>query len=111
MSYTHFKLLVLVFMALIVFSLFRGLYFLVSGKGGGKSTARSLTWRICLSLLLFLILMVLKLSGIVEPHAHNERPVFKTEATGDMDKKDEGKTLEEIQEQDDNRGGRIRLKH
>jgi len=94
-------------MILIVFNLFRGLYFLVTGKGGGKNTARSLTWRIGLSFLLFLILMGLKLSGVVEPHALNEAP---TETIKTTDKKDEGKTLEEIQQQDDNSGGRIRLK-
>lgn len=94
-------------MILIVFNLFRGLYFLVTGKGGGKNTARSLTWRIALSFLLFLILMGLKLSGVVEPHALNEAPAETIKTT---DKKDEGKTLEEIQQQDDNSGGRIRLK-
>jgi len=39
--------------------------------------------------------------------ALNEAP---TETIKTTDKKDEGKTLEEIQQQDDNSGGRIRLK-
>jgi len=109
MSHTQFKLLIFVFMILIVFNLFRGLYFLVTGKGGGKNTARSLTWRIGLSFLLFLVLMGLKLSGVVEPHALNEAPTT-TVNIKTTDKKDDGKTLEEIQQQDDNSGGRVRLK-
>ena len=108
MSHTQFKLLVFVFMILIVFNLFRGLYFLVTGKEGGRGTARALSWRIGLSVLLFLILIVLKLTGIVEPHDINQAPVIENiEPTKEEDK---GKTLEEIQQQDDSSGGRVRLK-
>jgi hypothetical protein len=104
MSHTQFKIIVFTFMALIVYNLFRGLYFLVSGKEGGRGSARSLSWRIGLSIALFLVLMALKLSGLITPHALNEKP-RKTEST---DKPDEGKTLEEIQQQ--NNDGRVRLK-
>jgi hypothetical protein len=107
MSHTQFKLLVFVFMTLIVFNLFRGLYFLVTGKEGGRGTARALSWRIGLSMLLFLILVALKLTGIVEPHGLNQAPVESAQSTEEEDK---GKTLEEIQQQDDSSGGRIRLK-
>jgi hypothetical protein len=111
MSTTQFKLLVFVFMALILFNLFQGLYFLVTGKGGGKNTACSLSWRIGLSFLLFLILVALKLAGIVEPHALNQTPVATpADSSADQDKKDEGKTLQQIQQQDDASSGRIRLK-
>lgn len=110
MSHTQFKFLVAVFMVLIVFNLFRALYFLVTGKGGGKNTARSLTWRIGLSLALFLILMALKLAGIVEPHDLNQIQPAAASTQESGDKKDEGKTLEEIQQQNDTSGGRIRLK-
>ena len=106
MSHAQFKMMVFVFMAFIVYNLFRGLYFLVSGKGGGKGTARSLTWRIGLSMALFLLLIILKLTGIVQPHALNEKPAATTATKTD---KEEGKTLEEIQQQE-NSGGRIRLK-
>jgi len=109
MSHTQFKLLVFVFMILIVFNLFRGLYFLVTGKEGGRGTARALSWRIGLSMLLFLILMALKLTGIVEPHDLNQAPPV-ADDNKTPDKKDQGKTLQEIQQQDDNSGGRIRLK-
>lgn len=107
MTTFQFRLLVVGFMVFISFNLFRGLYFLVSGKGAGKNTARSLGWRIGLSMALFLVLVLLKVLGIVDPHALNEVP--KVTIAPD-DKKDEGKTLEEIQKQDDASGGRVRLR-
>ena len=108
MSTFQFKLLVLVFLATITFNLFRGLYFLVTGKGGGKNTARSLSWRIGLSVLLFFILIVLKLTGKVEPHALNEAPKATVETPGNPE--DEGKSLQDIQNENDSSGGRVRLK-
>ncbi len=106
MSQTQFKIILLIFMVLIVYNLFRGLYFLVSGKEGGKGTARSLSWRIALSMALFVLLMVLKFFGVVEPHALNEKPAASLKATAPAEK--EGKTLEEIQQE--NNDGRVRLK-
>lgn len=107
MSHTTFKIIVFIFMAFIVFNLFRGLYFLVSGKEGGKGTARSLGWRIGISVALFLLLVIFKLTGLVEPHALNKPSTLATEAPV-ASGKDEGKTLEEIQQQSSD--GRVRLK-
>src|SRR5690606_33448504 len=107
MSQTQFKIIIFIFMAFIVYNLFRGLYFLVSGKEGGKGTARSLSWRIGLSMGLFVLLIMLKFLGLVEPHSLNES----SRLTRERDipaKKEEGKTLEEIQQQ--NNDGRVRLK-
>lgn len=106
MSHTQFKILIFVFMAFIVYNLFRGLYFLVSGKEGGKGTARSLSWRIGLSIALFVLLMLLKFFNIVEPHGLNE--TSKAAADTAPREQEKGKTLEEIQQQ--NNDGRIRLK-
>lgn len=106
MSHTQFKIVIAVFMVFIVYNLFRGLYFLVSGKENGKGTARSLSWRIGLSMALFVLLMVLKFFGVVEPHALNEKPEAAIQEN--TPEKDDGKTLEEIQQQ--NNDGRVRLK-
>ena len=106
MTHTEFKIIVFIFMALIVYNLFRGLYFLVSGKENGRGTARSLSWRIALSIALFILLLALKLSGVIKPHALNEKPKAATETPEPAN--DDGKTLEEIQQQ--NNDGRIRLK-
>jgi len=110
MSHTQFKVIVFNFMAMIVYNLFRGLYFLVTGKGGGRNTARSLSWRIGLSFALFLLLMALKLLGIVEPHNLNQPTPAAMTVDEPANKTDDGKTLKEIQQQDDSSGGRIRLK-
>lgn len=51
------KIAVFLILLLILASLVQALYFLVRDKGLGERTVRALTWRIGLSLLLFLCLM------------------------------------------------------
>ncbi|MHB1140566.1 MAG: twin transmembrane helix small protein [Sulfuricaulis sp.] len=62
-----FKIIVIVMLALIVASLFSALVFLFKDKGRGKRTARALTWRIGLSITLFLMLMAGFHFGIIPP--------------------------------------------
>ena len=52
------KILLLLIVLLILASLGQALYFLVRDHGLGNRTLRALTWRIGLSLGLFLLLMV-----------------------------------------------------
>lgn len=61
------KVIVIVMLALIVASLFSALVFLFKDKGQGKRTARALTWRIGLSITLFLMLMAGFHFGIIPP--------------------------------------------
>lgn len=51
------KILVLLILLVILGSLGQALFFLVRDRGQGERTVRALTWRIGLSLLLFLCLM------------------------------------------------------
>jgi spore maturation protein SpmA len=51
-------LLIYLFLALILASLLSGLVFLVRDRGQGQRLVKALTWRIALSLALFLILML-----------------------------------------------------
>jgi hypothetical protein len=51
------KVIVLLILLVILASLAQALYFLVRDQGRGERTVRALTWRIGLSLLLFLCLM------------------------------------------------------
>jgi spore maturation protein SpmA len=51
-------LLIYLFLALILASLLSGLVFLVRDRGQGQRMVKALTWRIALSLFLFLMLMV-----------------------------------------------------
>lgn len=59
--------IVLVFIGIIV-SLGSGLYYLVNDKGDSRRTLRALTFRIGLSVGLFVFLMILIGLGVIEPH-------------------------------------------
>ncbi len=51
------KTLVVFMLLLIIGSLFSGLFFLYRDHGAGQRTVRALTWRIGLSLAVFIILL------------------------------------------------------
>lgn len=59
------KILVILFLLVILGSLASALYYLVRDKGGSDRTVRALTWRIGLSITLFVLLMVGYYSGII----------------------------------------------
>jgi FtsH-binding integral membrane protein len=61
------KAVVIVMLVLIFASLFSALVFLFKDKGQGRRTAQALTWRIALSLTLFLLLMAGFYFGIIPP--------------------------------------------
>jgi hypothetical protein len=61
------KIIVVLMLALILASLFSALVFLFKDKGRGKRTAQALTWRIGLSITLFLMLMAGFHFGIIPP--------------------------------------------
>ena len=63
------KALILLVMFIILYSLGSGLFFLVRDKGNKNRTAKALTWRIGLSLTLFILLFVLALMGYITPHS------------------------------------------
>jgi len=64
------KILIVVLLLLIVFNLFRGLYFLVRDQDRGKkNVVNALSWRIGLSILLFLLIWVLGYFGVIELHS------------------------------------------
>ena len=52
------KIIVIAFVLLIVLSLGSALYFLIKDRGGSTRTARALTWRVVLSITLFVLLML-----------------------------------------------------
>lgn len=52
------KILVLLFVAFILTSLFSALYFLLRDKGGSERTVKALTVRVALSVALFALLML-----------------------------------------------------
>ncbi len=56
-------------MGIILFSLGSGLVFLLKDEGRTNRTVKALTWRIGLSLDLFLLLILGAMVGIIQPHA------------------------------------------
>ena len=65
------KILIVLLLFIIVFSLFRGLLYLVKGQGNPKKTVNSLTWRIGLSVALIVGIMIAIKLGYIEPHGIN----------------------------------------
>ena len=62
------KLVVILVLGAIVFSLGVALYHLASGKGDSTKLVRSLTVRIALSVALFVLLMLAWWLGLIHPH-------------------------------------------
>ena len=52
------KVIVLIFVALILLSLGSALYYLIKDRGGSNRTVKALTWRVALSITLFVLLML-----------------------------------------------------
>lgn len=65
------KLIVVILLLVIVISLFSGLGFLIKDKGKTKRTVNSLTVRIVLSIIAFILIMVAAFFGGITP---NPRP-------------------------------------
>ncbi|MGB5472694.1 MAG: twin transmembrane helix small protein [Gammaproteobacteria bacterium] len=62
------KIIVVLFLFIIIGSLFSGLFYLVKDKGTSERTVRALTVRISLSVLLFVLLMLGYATGLLQPH-------------------------------------------
>ena len=62
------KILTILFLLAILYSLASSLIFLVKDKGEGDRTVKRLTWRIGLSIVLFIMLWVAFQMGWVKPH-------------------------------------------
>lgn len=62
------KIFILIIMLIILITLFSGLLFLVRDNGKTKNTVKALTWRIALSLGLFIFLMIAFSLHWINPH-------------------------------------------
>jgi hypothetical protein len=63
-----FKIIIVLFLISIFFSLGSALYFLVRDKSGSTRIVKALTWRIGLSIALFVLLMIAMAFGWIAPH-------------------------------------------
>ena len=59
------KIIVILFLLVILGSLASALYFLLHDKGQSDRTVRALTWRVALSITLFVLLMAGYYTGII----------------------------------------------
>ncbi len=67
------KIIILVFLALMLYSLFSGLFYLVKDRGQGSRTLKALTARISIWVLLFVLLCVGLYTGVITP-SNSVRP-------------------------------------
>lgn len=63
------KIFVIAVMLIILFALGSSLFFLIYDEGKTKRTVKALTWRIALSLSLFIFLFIAFSMGWIQPHA------------------------------------------
>ncbi len=63
-----FKIIVVVLLLIVVVSLGSALYHLVNNKGNSDKLVKSLTWRIGLSVGIFLLLLIGQAIGLIQPH-------------------------------------------
>ena len=62
------KAIIILVMLIILFCLGSGMVFLVRDEGKTKRTVKALTWRIGLSIILFLFLFLAFSMGWIKPH-------------------------------------------
>jgi hypothetical protein len=62
------KILIIITLFAIIFSLGSALFHLSRGKGDSKKMARALTIRVGLSVALFILLMLAYYNGLITPH-------------------------------------------
>ena len=63
------KIIVIISMFIILLALGSSLFFLVKDKGKNNRTVKALTWRIGLSLILFIFLFIAFSLGWIKPHS------------------------------------------
>lgn len=62
------KAIIIIFMLVILFALGSGLYFLICDQDKTSRTVKALSWRIGISLFLFLLLIIGYFTGLITPH-------------------------------------------
>lgn len=64
------KIVIVVFLLTIVYALASSFWYLIRDRGEGSRTVRRLTWRVGLSLFLFLMIMLAVYMGWLKPGTH-----------------------------------------
>lgn len=62
------KTLIIILFMFILFNLGAGLFHMMKDKGQSQKMVRSLTWRVALSILAFILLLLAAAAGFIQPH-------------------------------------------
>ncbi|MGB5278043.1 MAG: twin transmembrane helix small protein [Gammaproteobacteria bacterium] len=63
-----FKTIIVVLLLVVVFSLGQALYYLIKDESNSDRMLKSLTWRIGLSVFIFILLLIGQAVGLIQPH-------------------------------------------
>ena len=63
-----FKLVIIALLLIVLISLGSAMIHLVKGKGQSDKVVKALTWRIGLSVFIFLLLLIGQAMGLITPH-------------------------------------------
>ena len=63
-----FKIIIIALLMIVIFSLGSAMIHLVKGKGQSDKMVNALTWRIGLSIFIFILLLIGQATGLITPH-------------------------------------------
>ena len=63
-----FKTIIVVLLLIVLFSLGQALFFLIKDEGKSDRMLKALTWRIGLSVFIFILLLIGQAVGLIQPH-------------------------------------------
>ena len=63
-----FKIVIIALLLIVLFSLGTAMIHLVKGKGQSDKVVKALTWRIGLSVFIFILLLIGQATGLITPH-------------------------------------------
>ena len=63
-----FKTIIIVLLLIVIFSLGQALFYLIKDERGSDRMLKALTWRIGLSVFIFILLIIGQAVGLIQPH-------------------------------------------
>jgi hypothetical protein len=63
-----FKTVIVILLLVVLFSLFQALFFLIKDDSKSDRMLKALTWRIGLSVFIFILLLIGQAVGLIQPH-------------------------------------------
>ena len=63
-----FKIVIVVLLFFVIFSLGQALFYMIKEQGKSDKMVKSLSWRIGLSVFIFLLLLIGQAVGLIQPH-------------------------------------------